>query len=47
MSCEHLRVHNTDTLYAECRKLGTKFLPFELDTREHYCSCYSAADGGN
>lgn len=47
VSCEYLKVYNTDTLYAECTKLGTKFLPFELDTREHYCSCYSAADGGN
>ena len=47
VDCEYLKVRNTDELYAECTKLGTKFLPFELDTREHYCSCYSAADDGN
>ena len=47
VDCEYLKVRNTDELYAECTKLGTKFPPFWLDTREHYCSCYSAADGGN
>ena len=47
VSCEYLKVRNTDELYAECTKLGTKFLPFGLDTREHYCSCYSDPNGGN
>ena len=36
--CIHLNVVNRKELYAHCSKTNTVFLPFELDTREHFCS---------
>ena len=36
--CKHLNVVNRKELYAHCQKTNTVFLPFELDTREHFCS---------
>ena len=36
--CKHLNVVNRKELYAHCPKTNTMFLPFELDTREHFCS---------
>lgn len=36
--CEHLTVINNNKIYAKCEKTGLEFLPFEIDTREHYCS---------
>ena len=36
--CKHLNVVNRKELYAYCPKTNTVFLPFELDTREHFCS---------
>ena len=36
--CKHLNVVNRKELYAHCPKTNTVFLPFELDTREHFCS---------
>ena len=36
--CKHLNVVNRKELYAHCPKTNTVFLPFELGTREHFCS---------
>ena len=36
--CEHLTVMKSNKIYAKCEKTGLEFLPFEIDTREHYCS---------
>ena len=36
--CKHLIVANKEDLYAYCPKMNTCFLPFQLDTREHFCS---------
>lgn len=36
--CKHLNVINDPKLYAHCPKTNTVFLPFDLDTREHFCS---------
>ena len=36
--CKHLNVINGPKLYAHCPKTNTVFLPFDLDTREHFCS---------
>ena len=36
--CKHLIVANKEDLYAYCPKMNTCFLPFRLDTREHFCS---------
>lgn len=35
--CEFLKITNNNKIYAKCKKTGLKFLPFEIDTREHYC----------
>ena len=37
--CKHLNVLNRKEIYAHCPKTNTVFLPFELDTRTHFCSC--------
>ena len=37
--CKHLNVLNRKEIYAHCPKMNTVFLPFELDTRQHFCSC--------
>lgn len=36
--CKHLNVINDPKLYAHCPKTNTVFFPFDLDTREHFCS---------
>ena len=36
--CKHLRVWNQKDLYAFCPKTNFVFLPFEADTRTHFCS---------
>nr|DAV91288.1 MAG TPA: hypothetical protein [Caudoviricetes sp.] len=36
--CKHLNIVNDPKLYAYCPKTNTVFLPFELDTRIHFCS---------
>lgn len=41
--CKHLNVINRPDLYARCCKTNTEFLPFELDTREHFCGRTVAA----
>jgi hypothetical protein len=45
--CKHLNVLNREDIYAHCPKTNTVFLPFELDTRTHFCSCGAKMDGGN
>lgn len=35
--CKHLKIINSDTLYAICKKTKFEFKPFEVDTREHSC----------
>ena len=36
--CRYLNTINDPKLYAHCPKTNTVFLPFDLDTREHFCS---------
>ena len=36
--CKYLNVINAPKLYAHCPKTNTVFLPFDLDTRTHFCS---------
>ena len=43
--CKHLNVVNRKELYAHCPKTNTVFLPFELDTREHFCSLGEQKEG--
>ena len=43
--CKHLDVVNRKELYAHCPKTNTVFLPFELDTREHFCSLGERKEG--
>ena len=45
--CKHLNVVNRKELYAHCPKTNTMFLPFELDTREHFCSLGEQKEGAN
>ena len=45
--CKHLNVLNRKELYAHCPKTNTVFLPFELDTREHFCSLGERKEGAN
>ena len=45
--CKHLNVVNRKELYAHCSKTNTVFLPFELDTREHFCSLGEQKEGAN
>ena len=45
--CKHLNVVNRKELYARCPKTNTVFLPFELDTREHFCSLGERKEGAN
>lgn len=43
--CKHLNVVNRKELYAYCPKTNTVFVPFELDTREHFCSLGERKEG--
>ena len=45
--CKHLDVVNRKELYAHCPKTNTVFLPFELDTREHFCSLGERKEGAD
>lgn len=45
--CKHLNVVNRKELYAHCPKTNTVFLPFELDTREHFCSYGERKEGAD
>lgn len=36
--CKYLRVWNQTDLYAFCPKTNFVFLPFQADTRTHFCS---------
>ena len=36
--CKYLRVWNQKDLYAFCPKINFVFLPFQADTRTHFCS---------
>lgn len=45
--CKHLNVVNHKELYAHCPKTNTVFLPFELDTREHFCSLGERKEGAD
>ena len=45
--CKHLNVVNRKELYAHCQKTNTVFLPFELDTREPFCSLGERKEGAN
>lgn len=45
--CKHLNVVNRKELYAHCSKTNTVFLPFELDTREHFCSLGERKEGAD
>ena len=37
-NCKYLRVWNQKDLYAFCPKTNFVFLPFQADTRTHFCS---------
>ena len=45
--CKHLNVVNRKELYAYCPKTNTMFLPFELDTKEHFCSLGERKEGAD
>lgn len=45
--CKHLNVINQPKLYANCPKTNTVFLPFELDTRTHFCSLGERKEGAD
>ena len=45
--CKHLNVVNRKELYAHCPKTNAVFLPFELDTREHFCSLGERKEGAD
>ena len=45
--CKHLNVVNRKELYAHCPKTNTVFMPFELDTREHFCSLGERKEGAD
>ena len=45
--CKHLNVVNRKELYAHCPKTNMMFLPFELDTREHFCSLGEPKEGAD
>jgi len=45
--CKHLNILNRKELYAHCPKTNTVFLPFELDTREHFCSLGERKEGAD
>ena len=45
--CKYLNVLNRKELYAHCPKTNTVFLPFELDTREHFCSLGERKEGAD
>lgn len=36
--CAHLEIVNDGGIYAKCKRIGTVFTLWGLDTRLHYCS---------
>ena len=44
--CKHSIVANKEGLYGYCQRMNTCFLPFQLDTREHFCSKGERKDNG-
>lgn len=45
--CKYLRVWNQKDLYAFCPKTNFVFLPFQADTRTHFCSLGERKEGAN
>lgn len=45
--CKYLRVWNQKDLYAFCPKTNFVFLPFQADTRTHFCSLGEPKDGNH
>lgn len=45
--CKYLRVWNQKDLYAFCPKTNFVFLPFQVDTRTHFCSLGERKEGAN
>lgn len=45
--CKYLNLVNRKELYAHCPKTNTVFLPFELDTKEHFCSLGERKEGAD
>lgn len=45
MDCKYLRVWNQKDLYAFCPKTNFVFLPFQADTRTHFCSLGEPKEG--
>lgn len=43
--CKYLRVWNQKDLYAFCPKTNFVFLPFQADTRTHFCSYGEPKEG--
>ena len=43
--CKHLNVVNRKELYAHCPKTNFVFLPFQADTRTHFCSLGEPKEG--
>lgn len=43
--CKHLKIFNSNDLYAFCLKTEYKFLPFQTDTRTHFCSYGERKEG--
>ena len=43
--CKYLRVWNQKDLYAFCPKTNFVFLPFQADTRTHFCSLGEPKEG--
>ena len=43
--CKHLRVWNQKDLYAFCPKTNFVVLPFQADTRTHFCSYGESNEG--
>lgn len=43
--CKHLKIFNSNDLYAFCLKTEYKFLPFQTDTRTHFCSYGKRKEG--
>lgn len=45
--CKYLRVWNQKDLYAFCPKTNFVFLPFQADTRTHFCSYGEPKEGAH
>lgn len=45
--CKHLEVVNSKEVYANCKKTGYVFKPFQTDTRQHFCAFGESAHETN